>query len=180
LCPKVPYCLLLLSVVIFPEPYFTSAAAILLLFSNASYKERRCKLFVSSERYERTTPFSTSSLGCTRMYWIPKSSPGYRASSLAVILPPAISCTLLFPSPSKGYSHDIMFRHHMHRNSRYLGHYVFILICLKSSQHANTNTEFRNAVFVFVFSDNWKTFLLHISAVLHVKTLSNIIRYCDT
>jgi hypothetical protein len=98
------------SVVIIAVSCFPSAAAILLLFSNASHKEPRCKLFVSSEHYVRTAPFSTSSLGCTRMYWIPKSSPGYRASSLAVILPPAISCTLLFPSPAKGYSHDIMFR----------------------------------------------------------------------
>jgi len=90
--------------------YFPSAAAILLLFSKASYKERRCKLFVSSERYVRTAAFSTSSFGCTRMYWIPKSSPGCRASSLAVILPPAIPCTLLFPSPGRGYSQDKMFR----------------------------------------------------------------------
>jgi hypothetical protein len=91
--------------------YFPSAAAILLLFSNASYKERRrCKLFVSSESYVRTAPFSPSSLGRTRMYRIPKSSPGCCASSLTVILPPATLCTLLFPSPSKGYSRDIMFR----------------------------------------------------------------------
>jgi hypothetical protein len=160
--------------------YFPSAAAILFLFSNASYKERRCKLFVSSERYVRTAPFSTSTLGCTRMYWIPKSSPGCRASSLAVILPPAISCTLLFPSPGEGYSHDIMFAHHMHRKFRSLGHCVLILVCLKSSQH--TNTSFRNAVFVFVFvfSDNWKKILLHISDVSHAKPLSNITGHCDT
>lgn len=159
---------------------FPSTAAILLLFSNASYKERQCKLFVSSERYVRTAPFSTSSLGCTRTYWIPKSSPGYRASSLAVILPPAISCTLLSPSPSKGYAHDIMFRPSHAQQRPFFGHCVFVLVCLKSSQH--TNTTFRNIgiVFLFVFSDNWKKFLTHISVVSYVKSMSNITGHCDT
>jgi hypothetical protein len=74
------------------------------------YKECPCKLFVSFELYGRTAPFSTSSLGCTQMYWIPKSSPGYRASSLAVIPPPATR-TLYFPHhQAKVYSDDITFR----------------------------------------------------------------------
>jgi hypothetical protein len=81
--------------------YFPSAAAILLLLSNASYKEHRCKLFVNSVRYVRTAPLRLQVSDVLDPQIFP------RVPCIFISSDPT---TCYLPSPSKGYSHDTMFR----------------------------------------------------------------------